>query len=47
MTTVHEAGDILDFDTAMVRVVYGFYKMKQSVDIFGLKNETCWISQFS
>jgi len=39
--------DILDFDTATVRIVYIFYKMKKSADIVSLKNETCWITQFS
>jgi len=39
--------DILDFDTATVRIVYSFYKMKESAIIVGLKNETWWISQFS
>jgi hypothetical protein len=41
MKTVHEAGDILDFHTVTVRIVYVSYKMKESADIVGLKNETC------
>ena len=33
--------DILDFDTATVRIIYIFYKMKKSADIVSVKNETC------